>query len=145
MRHDIFTTVTVVEGSVDISHAKLPTTRERLVAGQEAVIASDGLERVRQISAAAVTRRLAWRAGKVVFDGRLLREALEEMNRYSARQIRCDDPAICTRRIGGVFAISNPQAFHSTVQTTFDPGIGRQGQSRVTHAAPEDAVITAWK
>lgn len=120
VRHDISTIVTVTEGSIDLVHAELRTIRERLVAGQEAIVDSDGLEHLQQISDEEAARRFAWRTGTVVFDGQLLREALEEMNRYSLREIRCADPKVCARQVVGTFPINDVQAFLSSIQAMFD-------------------------
>ncbi|VFR27371.1 Putative transmembrane sensor [plant metagenome] len=45
----------------------------------------------------------AWLSGRLVFDGIPLRQAVEEFNRYSQRQLRIDDPAIGDIPIQGIF------------------------------------------
>src|SRR6185437_6035735 len=119
VRHDIGTVATVTEGSIDMLHSKLKKIRERLVAGQEATVDGDGVERLRHISGEESARRFAWRVGIVAFDGQPLREALEEMNRYSMREIRCADPGVCARRVVGSFPINDVQSFLSSMQSMF--------------------------
>lgn len=120
VRHDISTVVTVTEGSIDMLHSKLQRIRERLAAGQEATVDSDGVERLRHISGEESARRFAWCTGTVAFDGQLLREALEEMNRYSMREIRCADPKVCARQVVGSFPVNDIQTFLSSMQSMFD-------------------------
>ncbi len=127
VRHDVDTFVTVTEGSIDILHEKLRTIRERLTAGQEAVIDVDGLEHLRQISEEEAKRRFAWRAGSVVFDGQPLRAAIAEMNRYSTRKIRCEDPTLCARLVAGVYPVNDIEVFLTSIQATFNADVVSKG------------------
>ena len=56
-------------------------------------------------------RELAWMKGELVFDNKPLGEIVVEMNRYSRRKIRIDDPAIAARPVYGAFMAGDVDQF----------------------------------
>jgi transmembrane sensor len=60
---------------------------------------------------AAVEDKLAWREGRLVFDGTSLAEVAEDFNRYNRQQLLISDPSIAAIRISGTFKASNAEAF----------------------------------
>jgi transmembrane sensor len=121
--------IAVTEGNVELLSADSSATREpqRLVANQEALVDASGVRRVLQVSDTELRRRLAWRTGMVVFDGQPLHAVLAEMNRYSARQIVCDDPTLCERRIVGVIGMTDMETFVSMLETQFGVEVVPEG------------------
>jgi len=113
--------IAVTEGNVEVLPADSSAIREpqRLVANQEVLVGAGGVWRVLPVSDAELGRRLAWRTGMVVFDGQPLHAVVAEMNRYSARQIVCDDPVLSERHIVGVFGMTDTQTFVSMLETQF--------------------------
>jgi transmembrane sensor len=109
--------VTVTEGAVEVADATVPgmTPAERVAAHHQAVVTpAKGIE-VQPVTEAQVERRLAWREGMLIFDGELLSEAVEEINRHNARKITIDDPALAQRPVVGIFRASDEAGFARTV------------------------------
>jgi transmembrane sensor len=113
--------IAVTEGNVEVLSADSDAIREtqRLTANQEVLVGASGVWQVQQVAGAELGRRLAWRTGMVVFDGQPLHAVVAEMNRYGARQIVCDDPVLCERRIVGVFGTTDTDTFVSMLETQF--------------------------
>jgi len=118
VRQRATTDITVTDGNVEVRSADSGVIRQPqpLIANQEAILGAHGVSEVRQVSVAEIGRRLAWRTGMVAFDGEPLHEAILEMNRYSARQIVCDEPVLCERPIVGVFSMTDTDTFVSMLQ-----------------------------
>lgn len=56
-------------------------------------------------------RDLAWREGRIAFNGVTLAEAAAEFARYSDTRILIDDPVLARRTVTGLFAANNPLGF----------------------------------
>jgi transmembrane sensor len=126
--------VLVTEGKVgvdDIARGKslLPSesaTNDRLlVAGEKLVVAipaeasaSPAVE-LSQVSAADIKAQLAWRVPRLEFDGVLLAQAVEQMNRHNRIQISVGDDDIAQLRISGTFLTDDPQTFARLAAATF--------------------------
>jgi transmembrane sensor len=109
--------VAVEEGSLEVLRATASRTQElrQLLASQEITL-GDVSVRVRQLSRAEIVRRLAWREGRVLFDGESIREAVGEMNRYSTRKIVAPDLSLFRQPISGGFRISDVDTFLLALQ-----------------------------
>jgi transmembrane sensor len=57
-----------------------------------------------------VDPEIAWVRRRIVLDGDRVASAVEEFNRYNAKQIRIEDPALAGLRITGVFNADEPAA-----------------------------------
>jgi transmembrane sensor len=66
-----------------------------------------------------IERKLAWKTGRISFDGETLTEAVHEFNRYNRRHLTIADPAIAQIRIGGLFDATDPQSFAATLEKHF--------------------------
>ncbi len=58
---------------------------------------------------------MAWRQGRLGFDGETLAAAVAEMNRYGRRPLVIADPAIANLRISGLFNAGDSDAFAKSV------------------------------
>lgn len=96
----------------------LPPTVPMLSAGDSARVRSDAL-RVTKIQPQAVSRKLAWKDGRLWFDRMTLQEAVDEFNRYNRRQIEIIDPQIAALHIGGGFDTTDPDGFIEALQSSF--------------------------
>lgn len=113
--------VTVLEGSVTVS----PKTGERVTAAPPAAdfslkpldqLAFDGATaEVRRLGAENVADVVAWREGRVVFDGVPVRVALEYFARYHGREINVAGD-VETLRIGGRFKLDDFDGFLRDVE-----------------------------
>lgn len=72
------------------------------------------------ISTDHVARALAWREGKIAFEGERLDTAAAEFARYSKTRIEIRDPALAGEPVTGLFAASDPVGFGRAVANVFD-------------------------
>lgn len=82
-------------------------------------------------SEAQTAQRLAWREGRIVFDGTSLAAAAAEFNRYNERRIVVADPAAARIAIGGSFAPTNVDGFVRLLEQGFGLHARRQGKDIV--------------
>jgi transmembrane sensor len=78
--------------------------------GYMAVVGRQNIELTR-LDTGELARRTAWLRNVLDFKGETLAQAVEAFNRYNTRKIVIDDPAIATRRVGGVFVDTEPDSF----------------------------------
>ena len=114
--------VLVREGLVDVRQAAvaLPV---RLGANMRAT-ADEATDQPKPILAVAVQptevdRVLAWREGRIAFEGETLAQAVVELQRYSDTRIVIDDPAIAREEITGLFQANDPVGFAQAVAASF--------------------------
>lgn len=91
--------------------------------------ASDALPAPQAIAPDLVTRALAWREGKIAFEGERLDEAAAEFARYSRTHIRIDDAALAGEPVSGLFSASDPIGFSRAVAGLFDARVERRGDA----------------
>ena len=74
------------------------------------ILASAATEapRLQAISPDIVSRELAWREGKIAFEGERLEQAAAEFARYSKTHIEIRDPALAREPVTGLFSASDP-------------------------------------
>jgi len=90
----------------------------QLAAGSEART-SKAAVLIAQPAAAQVEQLLSWRSGYILFRDTALADAVADFNRYSARKIVIQDPAIAGIRIGGNFRCDDAEAFLWLLQSGF--------------------------
>ncbi|WP_423603868.1 FecR family protein [Sphingomonas sp. MS122] len=88
------------------------------------------------ISADHVARALAWREGKIAFEGERLDQAAAEFARYSRTRIEIRDPALASEPVTGLFAASDPAGFGRAVASVFDARIEQQGGAVILTRRP---------
>lgn len=124
IRNDRRMEVLVTEGRVvvvPVKANKQVTTvmaAPRVAAGQAAIIAADAVT-VEPLPAPVAARRLAWTAGKLIFDDDPLATAVAEFNRYNEIQLVVGNPAIGAVRVSGNFEVTNVQSFLAALQRVF--------------------------
>jgi transmembrane sensor len=74
---------------------------------------------VRSVLPKDVSRKLAWTAGHLAFQGETLDDAVQEFNRYNQRQITIGDQSIVKVRVGGIFLTTDPDSFIAALQRSF--------------------------
>ena len=120
IRQDERTTVTAVEGSIELFAKDAAGLGQILTDNQQATVTPDGLTRLSERSAAVVSQELAWRNGLLVYSNTPLRVVLADFGRYVTHRYTCRDERTCARRLDGVFDIKQPDAFIATLTKTFD-------------------------
>jgi len=88
-------------------------------------------QRPQSIGPETVTRELAWREGKLAFEGETLRQAADSFARYSAVRIRIDDPALAREPVTGLFAANDPVGFSRAIARVFNANLDQDGDSLV--------------
>jgi transmembrane sensor len=112
--------VLVTEGRVWIERRGIASTgaQTQLAAGSEART-SHAAVLIDRPAPAQVEQLLSWRTGYIAFHDTALADAVAEFNRYSARKIFIEDPAIAGIRIGGNFRSGDVDAFLWLLQSGF--------------------------
>ncbi len=112
--------VFVTEGRVWIERRGIASkgAQTQLAAGSEART-SHAAVLVDRPAPAQVEQLLSWRTGYIAFRDTALADAVAEFNRYSARKIFIEDPAIAGIRIGGNFRSGDAEAFLWLLQSGF--------------------------
>jgi transmembrane sensor len=75
-----------------------------------------------------------WRSGQIVFDDATLDHAVEEVNRYSKKQIVLADDALRGLRVSGVFKTGSSQSFVETVTAHYPIEIAEASEARIVLA-----------
>ncbi|WKL57622.1 FecR domain-containing protein [Asticcacaulis sp. ZE23SCel15] len=109
--------VMVREGVVELSDRQSGTLRltANTMARAEALTLTTA-----PLPADKVERALAWREGRIAFEGQTLSEAISTFARYSDTRIVIDDPALAREEITGLFQSTDPVGFAQTVALSFD-------------------------
>jgi transmembrane sensor len=111
------TTVTLIEGRVNVRAISGDPRIEALTPGEQVGIDSEGQLLVRkEVKLDNVT---AWQRGNLVIDDAPLPEALATMNRYSMTRIVVRGEALQSRRISGVFRIGDVETEVLVLQRYF--------------------------
>lgn len=113
--------VTLIEGSVSVEDADnepsgTPDTPTRLKPGEQ-FVAEDGA--APEVRVAQIEHVTSWREGKLIFSNEPLRQAVAEVNRYSARKIVLADSALGDLRVSGVFRTGRTDSFVQAVGAYF--------------------------
>jgi len=72
---------------------------------------------------------MAWKRGMVAFDDVTLAEAVAEMNRYSAIEIRLGDAGLADERISGRFPAGQPVEFAESLELFLPVRAERDGET----------------
>ncbi|WP_454713984.1 FecR family protein [Caulobacter segnis] len=122
-------------GQVEVSAAPLigsakiiaVSSNTRLALSDPAHISA---ERPSLIPPQIVTRELAWREGKLAFEGQTLGEAAAEFARYSDTHIQIRDAELAREPVTGLFAANDPVGFSRAIARVFDARL-EQGSDTV--------------
>jgi len=96
----------------------LQPSAQEVSAGETASI-GPGTIVIAHLPSGEVTRKLAWTAGRLWFQGETLDEAVEEFNRYNERHLTITDPSLRLLRVGGVFSATDPESFVAALRHSF--------------------------
>jgi len=105
-------TVVVLEGVVEVApKTSDPRVNTRLSRGESAAFGPGGKLTDAAPERASPERVVAWREGKVRFDGWSLEQAIAEHNRYARKAIHLGSRVPTEIRVSGTFRIGDTQAF----------------------------------
>jgi transmembrane sensor len=108
------TRVVLATGRVEVRDAAGSQT---MLAPAQAVRISSG--RLGGAESVDIASEAAWRSGHLSFNDIDLANAVSEVNRYSVHRIMLDAPGFATRKVNGLFAIGDEQAFVDAVSALF--------------------------
>ena len=83
-------------------------------------------ERPEPISPERINRELAWRDGKLAFEGETLQQAANAFARYSETRILIPDAALAREPVTGLFTANDPAGFSRAISTIFDARLVQQ-------------------
>jgi transmembrane sensor len=122
--------VSVMEGRVQL-RGEIADRSGRpvvLTRGDSAIVSGDATL-VSAKSAHQISDALAWREGRLAFDGTTLAEAAAEFNRYNHRQLVMADPQMASIRIGGTFAATSPEVFARLLKDAYGLHVVTAGET----------------
>jgi transmembrane sensor len=112
--------VLVREGVVEVKRPDAPVAPPvRLAANTRASAPADAPIVAASVAPAEVTRALAWRVGRIAFEGETLKEAAAEFARYSDTRIEIDAPDVENQTVAGLFVSNDPVGFSKAVAASF--------------------------
>ena len=107
--------VVVTEGVVEVWTGREGARTRRMSAGDRAYVPDAASDIAVRRDPEEIARRLAWRDGLLVFQDDPLAAAIAEFNRYNARTVVLNDPALRDRKIVGQYRIDQPERFADDV------------------------------
>ncbi|WP_395443207.1 FecR family protein [Caulobacter sp. UC70_42] len=124
--------VLVNQGLVEVAPTLVSAQPVRL-ADNTRLMLSDrpGGDRPRAVAPEVVTRELAWREGKLAFEGETLSQAAEVFARYSDTRIQIGDPVLAREPVTGLFAANDPVGFSRAIARVFDARLEQRGDTVV--------------
>jgi transmembrane sensor len=112
--------VLVREGIVEIKRPEVPVAPVIRVAANTRAIAPVAAPIVStSVAPAEVNRALAWRVGRLSFEGETLKEAVAEFARYTDTRIEIDAPDVENQTVAGLFVSNDPVGFAKAVAASF--------------------------
>lgn len=109
--------VLVREGVVEVAREDAPVTAPVRVTAHNRAVAASGKPQIAAapVQAAELQRELAWREGRIGFEGETLRDAAAKFARYSDTEIVIDDAAMAREEIAGLFQANDPVGFAKAI------------------------------
>lgn len=89
-------------------------------ANARVVLSADGGAELVAVAARDIDRSLAWREGKLAFEGETLAQAAAAFARYGGPRIRITDPGLAQEPITGLFAANDPVGFSRAAALALD-------------------------
>jgi transmembrane sensor len=127
--------LTMLTGTVRAERAAAPSASMTTVtAGEQLTADSRAADRVRPADPERVT---SWRRGQVIFEDTPLKDAIEDINRYSMTQIELADPKLQELHLSGAFATGSPSVFIEAVTAYFPVKVTRRDNRRIVLASRE--------
>lgn len=90
-----------------------------LAVGEQAIISPRKKEQIKKADASAIEADLAWHDGMLVFQGETLKEALKEINRYTALELAIEDSSIVNIQVGGYFKAGDTEQLLAILDHNF--------------------------
>ena len=112
--------VTVSHGSVRVDDRSDRGDKQRYIRRDEQFVAAPTGSRKVALTSNEVSQQLAWRKGLLVFEGRPLGLAADEVSRYSSVPVVIDDPILARAEFVGVFHMGDSRGFANAAARAFN-------------------------
>lgn len=113
--------VIVRAGVVEVAHRGARADQStRVKANSLAVAVESGPISTTPLEPSRVQRMLAWRDGRLAFEGETLAEAASQFARYSDTRIIIPDPSLAAETVAGLFQANDPVGFAQAIAASFD-------------------------
>ncbi|HEY0943001.1 MAG TPA: FecR domain-containing protein [Steroidobacter sp.] len=123
--------VTVTEGVVEVTRAADADKGaiHRVHHNEEVIAQAAQPIEVEPLSDEVIAQRLAWREGRLVFDGERLAAAIAEVNRYSSVTVVIDDAELAQKAFVGNFKIGDARGFAHAAAVAFNMRVIEQDKT----------------
>lgn len=135
--------ILVHQGRVDVASRRRAGLRPVVLRANTRLIVSASTPEIeisaapRLVASSVVTRELAWREGKIAFEGETLAEAAAAFARYSDTRILIEDPRLAREPVTGLFAANDPAGFARAAASVFGASAKVRGGA-VVLSSPAD-------
>jgi len=120
--------VTVTKGTVSVwRETKSPERSTRLIAGDRAIVTPQKVDPPVELTDPELARAVAWKSGIIDLNGRTLRDAAAEFNRYNRQTVVIADAKLAGQRVVGRFQATDPLAFASAAAAMLDAHVRTDG------------------
>lgn len=102
-----------------------------LSAGERASVAAHVPPHAVTVGAASIARALAWRSGRIDFEGTSVAAAIGEFNRYNRARLVLADPSIRDELLDGTFRIDDAAGFARAVGQSLDVPVDTRDPQRI--------------
>lgn len=102
-----------------------------LSAGERASVAAHVPPQAVAVGAASIARALAWRSGRIDFEGTSVAAAIGEFNRYNRARLVLADPSIRDELLDGTFRIDDAAGFARAVGQGLDVPVDTRDPQRI--------------
>lgn len=131
--------VTVTEGTVKlVSPPKIKqilsgSLKEESIlnSGQHAVLANTEDHDLQVISELEISKKLAWKSGMIIFERETLKNALEELSRYTLVEFVLADPAMERMLVGGYFKSGDIDGLLQALEENFNISSTKNGAGQI--------------
>lgn len=134
--------VLVVEGKVEVSRQRETTMvlseRPLIAAGEQTRVLraeSAAVPRVEKVTTESIRERLAWQGPMIPFVDLPLRDLVTQFNRRNTTQLVLGDMELGDRKIGGMIALDQIEAFVRMLEHGGDIAVERRADEIVLHRA----------
>lgn len=122
--------VLVNQGLVEVAPTLVSAHAVRLTSNTRLLLSDrPAAQRPQAVAPETMTRELAWREGKLAFEGETLKQAAEAFARYSDTRIQIGDPVLAREPVTGLFAANDPVGFSRAIARVFDAKLDQQGDT----------------
>jgi transmembrane sensor len=143
-RGDQGVSITVVEGRVSVSQQSAPLTANTpadscataLCLGADEQVSISPAGRATSVRKVPSEAAVGWTTGQLVFENQTIEEIAHRFNLYNQTQIQILDADLASRRISGMFRVSDPASFVAFVQSVAGAQVTQRDANHIALGSP---------